>query len=72
MIATTRRPAWCAGTVVVRDSGTGIDVAIRLLIFEPLFTINSTGTGMGLSICHSIIEVHRVHLRASQITAPRY
>ena len=44
--------------VSVRDSGIGIDEAIRRRVFDPLFTTKSTGMGMGLSICRSIVEAH--------------
>jgi signal transduction histidine kinase len=44
--------------VAVADSGTGIDETIRNRIFEPLFTTKTTGMGMGLSICRSIVEAH--------------
>ena len=44
--------------VTIKDSGTGIEEAIRHRIFDPLFTTKATGMGMGLSICRSIIEAH--------------
>jgi C4-dicarboxylate-specific signal transduction histidine kinase len=44
--------------VSVKDSGSGIDQAIRDNIFKPLFTTKASGMGMGLSICRSIIEAH--------------
>jgi len=44
--------------VTVRDSGPGIDPAQRQHVFDPFYTTKSSGTGMGLSICRSIIGAH--------------
>jgi signal transduction histidine kinase len=44
--------------VSVADTGTGIDSQEHERIFNPLFTTKSSGMGMGLSICRSIIEAH--------------
>jgi PAS domain S-box-containing protein len=44
--------------VAVRDSGPGIDPAHLDRIFAAFYTTKSGGTGMGLSICRSIIDAH--------------
>jgi signal transduction histidine kinase len=44
--------------VLIEDTGTGIDPSNLDSVFKPLFTTKETGMGMGLSICHSIIESH--------------
>jgi len=44
--------------VSIEDNGTGITPSDRERIFKPLFTTKLRGMGMGLSICHSIIEGH--------------
>jgi signal transduction histidine kinase len=51
--------------LTIEDSGTGIDSKDKDRIFEPFFTTKSTGTGMGLTICQSIIESHGGSLRVS-------
>jgi PAS domain S-box-containing protein len=44
--------------VAVRDSGPGIDPAHLDRIFDAFYTTKPSGTGMGLSICRSIIDAH--------------
>jgi signal transduction histidine kinase len=51
--------------VSIADSGAGIGEKDKGRIFEPFFTTKSTGTGIGLTICRSIIESHGGMLRAS-------
>ena len=44
--------------VAVRDSGPGLAPATLEHLFEAFYTTKTTGLGMGLSICRSIIEAH--------------
>jgi PAS domain S-box-containing protein len=56
--------------VSVSDSGPGIDPANLDRVFEALYTTKSSGMGMGLSICRSIIDAHGGRLWAD-VHAPR-
>ena len=49
----------------IRDSGPGIDSGNLERIFEAFYTTKSSGLGMGLSICRSIIKSHGGRLWAS-------
>ncbi len=50
--------------IEVQDRGTGLTSDALERIFKPFFTTSSEGLGLGLSICHSIIEAHGGRLRA--------
>lgn len=49
----------------VGDSGAGIAAEKMPHIFEAFFTTKSTGTGLGLSLCRTIIEEHGGRIWAS-------
>jgi PAS domain S-box-containing protein len=56
--------------VGVRDSGPGLPKVALERVFEPFYTTKSSGLGMGLSICRSIVEAHGGQLWAAA-NAPR-
>jgi PAS domain S-box-containing protein len=42
----------------VIDAGAGIPAAARARIFDPFFTTKERGLGLGLAICHQVLEQH--------------
>lgn len=44
--------------VMVRDTGTGVDEALRTEIFKQFVTTKSRGMGLGLSISKGIVDAH--------------
>lgn len=49
----------CGAVVVkVADTGPGIDPAVADRLFQPFVTSKSTGMGIGLSLCRTIMEAH--------------
>ncbi|MBN1696108.1 MAG: PAS domain-containing protein [Spirochaetales bacterium] len=43
----------------IRDNGQGIAKEVLDKIFEPFFTSKSRGTGLGLTICRELLNLHR-------------
>jgi len=54
--------------VAVRDSGPGMDPEDFERVFESFYTTKSSGMGMGLSICRSIVDAHggRIWVEANE------
>jgi two-component system nitrogen regulation sensor histidine kinase GlnL len=49
--------------VQVADEGAGIPEAVRGKVFDPFFTTKETGLGLGLALCHKIVEEHKGALK---------
>ena len=44
--------------ISVTDQGPGLNDEQRLRMFEPFYTTKTRGTGLGMAICHRIIDSH--------------
>jgi PAS domain S-box-containing protein len=65
LLISTREAESGGVLVAVSDSGPGLPPASLARIFEAFYTTKSSGLGMGLSICRSIVEAHGGRLWAT-------
>jgi two-component system, NtrC family, sensor kinase len=66
LLTVATRPQDGDGVLIrVQDSGPGIDPGGKERIFDAFFSTKSSGMGMGLFICRSIVEAHGGHLWAT-------
>jgi signal transduction histidine kinase len=66
LLITTQQNQTNGMVLAVRDSGPGIDPQHLDRVFEAFYTTKSSGVGMGLSICRSIIDAHGGRLWAEE------
>ncbi len=53
--------------VIIADNGSGIPEEALPQIFDPYFTTRDSGSGLGLSICHSIIKKHGARISVDSV-----
>ena len=58
LLISTEQSRTNGALVAVRDSGPGIDPEHTERVFDAFYTTKSSGVGMGLSICRSIVDAH--------------
>lgn len=49
----------------IKDSGIGMTEEVQNKMFDPFFTDKKDGTGLGLAVCHRIVEEHHGYLEVT-------
>jgi two-component system nitrogen regulation sensor histidine kinase GlnL len=53
--------------VQVTDEGAGIPNDVRAKVFDPFFTTKDRGLGLGLALCHRIMEEHKGAIKIDSV-----
>ncbi|MBU1564536.1 MAG: PAS domain-containing protein [Proteobacteria bacterium] len=51
--------------ICVSDSGKGMSEKTQSRMFDPFYTDSKDGTGLGLAVCHQIVEQHHGHFEVT-------
>jgi len=66
-LSITARTGNGAVLLSVADTGCGIPTENREKIFEPLFTTKAKGTGLGMSVCRSLVEANHGEISVESV-----
>jgi signal transduction histidine kinase len=59
-------------SIIIKDTGTGINEEDKAKIFEPFFTTKAigVGTGLGLATAYGIVKMHKGQITVESNTDP--
>jgi PAS domain S-box-containing protein len=65
-------PYGAGARLVVQDDGPGVPEDCLARIFEPFFTTKHAGTGLGMAITHSLVELHGGTIEVTNVGGARF